>query len=158
MKNNIWTHTAAQNAKYTHSITARHSLKDSNIFQLTHSLSMKSLPLAKLIWGVVLHFPFSSLLFFSSEDLYIRFCKAEAVTHFISLKLARSIVSIPSLGHWPEGVPPQRPAPNQPHPPQNLFLYQQEKWAKTLATLRKNKEYLFTCVFLVKLLTPTDCS
>lgn len=76
----------------------RDSPTDSNIFQLTCSLSIKFLPLAKLILGVILCFLFSSLLFPLRGSISSTL-QPEAVTHFISLKLARSIVSIPSLGH-----------------------------------------------------------
>lgn len=113
-----YTHTVAYRLQ-KHTQILHNSQKDSNIFQLTHSPSINSFPLAELILGEVLHFSFL-VCFFPLRGSISSTLQHKAVTHFIRLKLSRSIVSIPSLGHWPKGAPPQHSAPNQPLPPQKF--------------------------------------
>lgn len=60
--------------------------KESHIFQLAHLLFIKSLPLAELIWGVALCFPFSCLLFFPPKRIYIFDSAARGCQSFYQCK------------------------------------------------------------------------
>lgn len=138
-----WTQKGAQ-MQNVHSQTPRHSQKDYKIFQLTHSLSIKSLPLAKLIWGVVLCFPFSSLLFFLLRGSISSILQPEAVTHFISRKLARSIVSIPSLYRSSSSTP----CPKSTSSSTEIFLHQTLSLSTNLKLLPNSSP--LTSQFLLK--------